>query len=409
MKMLADLSQEELNILIEAYIEGEDIKVFELDYLENDYSFMTRVIMKTNDKNFYDLSSDNLKGSFNFIKFLVEKFGEDKFYVEQIILNFFKYCKEEDKLNYEIINYFSQKIGDLKKLMPHMDYFIENCENEYQVLGFLAKFSNNKDDFIDYALKFNVKIIAIIVEVYAAVMGLKDRKLREQAGLGFFAIKNQYAEFEAVLNAFASKYLFDIFYDNGFNIEKFLHESFSSKEAVLKYGLNAFIGDYIKKIDDALAEYVLARPELMKEVLKDFKAALDNWDNFRMKNNDNRIEIVYEEAKNYLSKNDFDIGYSYLEVVYYIAEERGLTRLFMDYDLKKYYKDEEDLYEVIDLSLIKSDEGNFSLAERKYINYMREVFDKVFNQRVVEEMFDNYIIEEPKAGRIFDFNSIKKN
>lgn len=75
MKMLADLSQEELNILIEAYIEGEDIKVFELDYLENDYSFMTRVIMKTNDKNFYDLSSDNLKGSFNFVKFLVEKFG----------------------------------------------------------------------------------------------------------------------------------------------------------------------------------------------------------------------------------------------------------------------------------------------------------------------------------------------
>ena len=40
---------------------------------------------------------------------------------------------------------------------------------------------------------------------------------------------------------------------------------------------------------------------------------------------------------------------------------------------------------------------------------IREVFDKVFIQRVVEEeMFDKYIIEEPKNGQIYDFTSIKR-
>ena len=409
MEKITDLSQLELNNLINNYIDGEDINDFELDYLENDYTFMTRVIMKSNDKNFYDLSSDDLKGSFSFVKFLIEKFDSDKVYIEKIALNFFEYCKEEDKINYEIIDYFFKKVSDSKKLMPYMDYFIENCEDETQIMKFLVKFSNNKDEFVDYALKFNIKVIAIMVEVYASVMALEDQSLKEKAGLGFFVIKEHFSGIESVLNAFASRYLVDIFYDNNFDIEKFLHKSFSSRNAILKYGLNAFIGDYIKRVDDALAEYVLARPELLTNVLNDFKRAFDNWDKFNTKNNDYRIDIVYEEAENYLEKNDFDIRFSYLEVVYYVAKEKGLTKMFIDYDLKNHYKGMEELYEGIDLSLIMDYEVNFTIAERKYLNYIREVFDKVFTQRVVEEeMFDKYIIEEPKNGQIYDFTSIKR-
>lgn len=403
MNNLEELSQEELNKLVLDYINAEDITGFDIDLLENNYNFMTRVIMKSNDKNFYDLCSDNLKRNLPFVKFLVFKFQDDKEYVDKILEEYFKQCTKEEKLDYKIITFFVNNMSDKEKLHTITDYFINNSNDEVLKLELMLVMSNDHDNFLEYTFRASTQILATIAEIQLELNEIKEKNLKDLIGLGFIIVKEKYQNNEIILNEFAMRFLYDIFYANNFNIEKFLHRSFSSKEAVEKYGLNTFIGDYIKQNDDSLAEYVLARPELIQDILKDFNYAYSHWNEFSQKNDLDRISIIYEEAEKYLEKNSYDISFSYFEAVYYVAKQKGLEGIFDEYNMK-YYCNPRDSYEPVDLSIMTIYHDNFNFKELKYLKFLDDLFNKLFNERVVDEVSDDYIIQK-NPGEIIDFSS----
>ena len=57
--------------LVYNYIMGNDIYPYDIEKLEDDYNFMTSVIVYSKDKNFYNLCSTNLKNNYKFLKFLI--------------------------------------------------------------------------------------------------------------------------------------------------------------------------------------------------------------------------------------------------------------------------------------------------------------------------------------------------
>ena len=60
--------------LIMNYINGNDIGDYDLNELEDDKLFMTKVIEFSNDEKMYNFCSDNLKKNYEFIKYIILKF-----------------------------------------------------------------------------------------------------------------------------------------------------------------------------------------------------------------------------------------------------------------------------------------------------------------------------------------------
>ncbi len=177
MNNLEELSQEELNKLVLDYINAEDITGFDIDLLENNYNFMTRVIMKSNDKNFYDLCSDNLKRNLPFVKFLVFKFQDDKEYVDKILEEYFKQCTKEEKLDYKIITFFVNNMSDKEKLHTITDYFINNSNDEVLKLELMLVMSNDHDNFLEYTFRASTQILATIAEIQLELNEIKEKNL----------------------------------------------------------------------------------------------------------------------------------------------------------------------------------------------------------------------------------------
>ena len=69
---------------IESYIKGEDIKEYTIEELENDSKFMLMVAFTTNDKNIYNLCSENVKLDYEFVKMMIKRFKNDLSFVCQI-------------------------------------------------------------------------------------------------------------------------------------------------------------------------------------------------------------------------------------------------------------------------------------------------------------------------------------
>ena len=67
------------NKLVIDYINGEDIE--NIEALENDFDFMKAVIDKSNDKNFYNLCSNDLKINHDFVLYLIYKFSDNKSFI----------------------------------------------------------------------------------------------------------------------------------------------------------------------------------------------------------------------------------------------------------------------------------------------------------------------------------------
>ena len=72
------------NKIVNDYINGNDIDDFNIDDLENDSMFMKKVIVASNDRNFYRLCSDRVKKDYNFIKFVIYKFKEDIEFISKV-------------------------------------------------------------------------------------------------------------------------------------------------------------------------------------------------------------------------------------------------------------------------------------------------------------------------------------
>ena len=83
----------EYNIeLILKYINGEDV-----EGAEDDYKFMISVIKYTKDKNMYELCSDNVKSTYEFVWFMIEEFKCDIEFLIDVVDYYLDNEREEVK------------------------------------------------------------------------------------------------------------------------------------------------------------------------------------------------------------------------------------------------------------------------------------------------------------------------
>ena len=72
------------NQLIMDYINGNDIEDYDLDELENDKLFMTKVIDFSNDEKMYNFCSEKLKKDYEFIKYIILKFRNNIEFITEV-------------------------------------------------------------------------------------------------------------------------------------------------------------------------------------------------------------------------------------------------------------------------------------------------------------------------------------
>lgn len=76
--------------LVEDYVQGNDIDKYDVEELENDSQFMMQVIDKTNDKKMYEFCSSKVKDDYEFIKFMIYKFQNDKDFIVMLADDYLK-------------------------------------------------------------------------------------------------------------------------------------------------------------------------------------------------------------------------------------------------------------------------------------------------------------------------------
>ena len=83
--------------LINSYINGEDIKGYNIEDLENDPEFMKSVILASNDKEFYNLCSEEVKSDFDFVMFLIDKYSFNAKFIDKVASYFLKNSNNESE------------------------------------------------------------------------------------------------------------------------------------------------------------------------------------------------------------------------------------------------------------------------------------------------------------------------
>ncbi len=87
--------------LIWDYITGEEIA--NVEKLEEDSDFMIDVITITQDKKLYSLCSDTIKRNYEFVKFMVEQFKNDKEFIVKVADFYLATVDKQDVTYYELV------------------------------------------------------------------------------------------------------------------------------------------------------------------------------------------------------------------------------------------------------------------------------------------------------------------
>ena len=176
------------NKIVNDYINGNDIDDFNIDDLENDSMFMKKVIVASNDKNFYRLCSDRVKKDYNFIKFVIYKFKEDIEFISKVADEFLD-CNDDLLFRNELLIIMCDLI---------------NKDSEYYI---------KYDIFLDASYQRE----RLSIELVKA--DLEDEFVINEIGFGFLVILNSFRESGIVCNYYAKRFITDIFSEYDIDLE----------------------------------------------------------------------------------------------------------------------------------------------------------------------------------------------
>ena len=243
--------------IIDDYINGNDIEDYTIDELENDQEFMMIVIGITNDKNFYNLCSDNLRKNYNFVKFIINKFKTDIDFI----------CK--------VANYYLKNTDDelLRiELIIIMMKLTETDEKKH------AEYLNLSDTI------FKTKRVSIEM-----AKELQDEYVSNEIGMGFLLIFDSYNSSKIVLDFYAKKIIEAIFEEYNIDLENMLHQQFNNAEQINKIGINNYMLNFISTYDSMLASYLSTNIELMQDFANKIKNIQKNWNQYNSINEKKNI------------------------------------------------------------------------------------------------------------------------
>ena len=325
---------------IESYIKGEDIKEYTIEELENDSKFMLMVAFTTNDKNIYNLCSENVKLDYEFVKMMIKRFKNDLSFVCQIA-----------------------------------NYYLENSndeENNLELLIIMRGLTKDKDEKIEQFLKYSLKLECsysfyrfMISEVKKENKCEDKTSFNNIVGMGFFALSEDFGNSELVLNFFAKRFIGEIL--DTINLEKRLHQHFNNFEELEKKGINNYIIDLLNEFDTCLCNYVLSHSYLLEILRKKFFAIKKKWIYFDLRNRELKIDWIIYYIQDYVKKHEEDFRFPDCFIIGYIAANLNIP------ELKEYASD-------MDMEYMKI----LNIKELNHLNIMLKTIRKIINNNVFE-------------------------
>jgi len=335
------------------YINGLNPDGYNIEDLENDKFFMMEVIEYTKDKELYNLCSESVKKDYEFIKFMINTFKDDKDYIIKLAKDYINSNSSKDTTVQELIIIMADLLSPLHEV------------NEFNVKA-LAFYNS---ELINLEV---VKKIDIVQESYP------------NFGRGFYYLEAKYTMSNEIKMFFAKKFLTDIFYNSEVgNFEQFIHTMVKSSEEIDLIGNKKFILNIIKHIDEFLYGYVICHMELIDKYLIELEKVKDNWYLYTKNLNELRVDIYYQEVERYaLTNSDVDVE----RISYYVKKNLGLLDIFKEYG----FESEEYTYE-----LFPEEENVTSINEIKCLRYLTALARSLFESEIIKKYEnDSYLTDE---------------
>lgn len=257
--------------IVTKYINGEDIINYSIEELENDPKFMIQVIKKTNDKNFYNLCGDEVKKDFSFIKNMIMNFSNDIDFINKIIDYYMKDINDDQNLTELIL-----LICIYTQYSKNKEYNRYKTYREIIYIDKLAKIEQTKKEFQNEPL------------------------ILDEIGMGFFFIHDYYQHSTLTLKYFAKRFITDMFKENNMSLEKLVHSKFKTYKDLENYGIRKYLIDLISIYDRHLSEYVTVHISILKPSIIEIKKTKNNWDEYLIKQEKLKYEMMIEEVHNYM-------------------------------------------------------------------------------------------------------------
>jgi len=240
------------------YIKGNDLD--NIDELHNDYKFMMKVIGITNDKKYYNLCSDKVRHNYYFVRFLIDKFSFDKYFIGVVSYEYFRNNLIDEKYK-ELLIIVNDLLND----------FESYCSlNNKKLLD--AFYTSEKSNIEKY--KENNPNYGNAVEK------------------GFIKIHNNYKSSYIIIDYFAKRFIEEIFVvDEKCILEDLIHNNFNSYNELKEYGINKFLINYIENYDMHLADYIRCNVSLLDDVKLKLIDIEQNFEKFIKKEESNLVSF----------------------------------------------------------------------------------------------------------------------
>ena len=335
------------NDLIDSYINGDDID--DIEVLENDEEFMKEVINKTDDKNFYNLCSLELKHNHDFIRYLIEKYSDDKEFISKVLDNYLENNKSEESIY-------------------HLD------------LVLLVYSLTKKEDYKVIADSI-YRVDRVKVEVYKLTE--EDEEKKDFIGMGFVSIFDLYHDNEMVLDYYAKNLLGDIFLENEIDMDGLMHNRFKSSLEIEQMGIRTFLINFIESFDDMLSSYISTHIYLLDELVKKGEKVIKNWDKYNKVTEIRKINRIFYKIHDYYKECEHLGTLSEDQILYYIGKKLNILDKLRREDFESLL-DYYDEYETEDNNVewnyedeVLEQEIRSNLANRMIVNNALKIAENV--------------------------------
>ena len=353
------------------YIQGNEIKEFDIETLEDNYEFMIDVIKLTKDKNMYDLCSENVKNNYEFIIFMINTFKKDLDFILKISNNYLK--NSNNKLN---------------------------CIELQIIINDLINADNMRKDYLQYKLLAMSIYSTKKYEISLILEQLKNNdEIINALGEGFCFILDGYSGRDIIVNFFAQKYIDEII--SKVNLLDSLQQRFKSSNELEEYGINNFLIELLTKHDPYLGYYVSNHLDLLNETKKEIESIKVNWQYYYSLMEYKKYNLIISTIHEYMEKYGEECSFLEVDILFYISNELGIKDKILKYDYsnKKYFE-----YIVKDFELHKKE---MSFLDWVHFNKIKSLIISIFNKN--NNSYEDNIIENKKTKILnINFNQKKK-
>lgn len=355
------------------YIYGNDTKT-DIEILENDPEFMLEVIKLSNDKHFYELCSLNVKSNYKFVNQVILKFRDDTDFI----------CKVAN-------TFFENTVGKIEEI-DALELFIIMKE----------LLQEKSEESIRYSIIVETKFQWYRTTIELTKLNNPDT---EVIGMGFLAMYDTYHTSRVITNYFAKRMVQTIFEEFDIDLESYLHTHFQSFDEIEKIGICTYLLNFIAYYDEMLSSYLSTNPNLLDEYLKQMAKIKQHWDLYNSNEEREKYNYILDYIHEYMEQIQYQIAFSELEILCYIANELGITEEMLKYDvgLRNMYQNgfftKEENQMMIDM--VNDTKSLWSLEDYRTYHHLKDFIIRVLsgksvNDGVTKQGKDNNIIDFPR-------------